>query len=285
MNPAGQSSASNVAARTGQLPFLDREAEMSNLRRAIDRRKSLLILGPLGIGKTRLIAEIIKSLPRDRAEACIYLPAVAGLRETLTRLLQSLYAAQDSTLRRQMRADGFRSSDFKAWLKTQPSSHLKGTLYRSVEGHSYWIFLDHVAETTVAVAKVVKELVRMRGTPVYLVVRDLKATDAGYLSNLYWSEEHRLYLGPLPGTAARELLDSCVARFGLSRLDLRVFRQEVLRLSGCIPGAIVQMCALAAEPHYQSGLRVKTRLLHLDCLMKGFEKLPKPERWGERFCP
>jgi hypothetical protein len=265
--------------------FFNREAEAARLLAAIKERQSLLISGPAGIGKTRLIAEVIKSLPREQSESCIYLAAVAGLRPTLTGLLRNLWAREDPTLRRQMRADGFRSGDFKAWLKAQPSSHLKGTLYRSVERRSYWIFLDQVSVMTPPVAKVIRELVRMRDTPVYLVVRDLKATDAGHLLNLYWSEKHRVCLGPLPGTAARELLDSCVAHFGLSRLELSVFRPEVLRLSGRVPGAIVQMCALAAKPHYQSGLRPKTRLLHLDSLMRGYEKLPKPERGGERLSP
>jgi hypothetical protein len=122
----------------------------------------------------------------------------------------------------------------------------------------------------------------MRNTPVYLLTRSLKGRAADHLLNLYWSNEHRLSLAPLPETAARNLVESCIESFALSHLDLSTFRQEVLRLSSRIPGAIVQMCALAAEPHYQSGLRVKTRLLHLDCVLKGYEKLPKPETGGER---
>lgn len=262
--------------------FFNREAETGRVLAAIKERQSLLISGPAGIGKTRLLAEVIKRLPREQSKSCIYLAAVTGLRPTLTGLLRNLYAREDPTLRRQMRADGFRSADFKGWFKAQPSSHLKGTLYRAVESRSYWIFLDQVSVMTAAVAKVVKELVRMRNTPVYLAVRDLKAIDAGHLLNLYWSEKHRVCLGPLPGKAARELLDSCVAQFGLSRVNPSVFCPEVLRLSGRVPAAIVQMCALAAEPHYQSESGLKRRLAHLDSLLGRRDELPRPARVTER---
>jgi hypothetical protein len=40
MNPAGQSSVSNVPAQMGQWPFLDREAETGRLRRAFSRSEA-----------------------------------------------------------------------------------------------------------------------------------------------------------------------------------------------------------------------------------------------------
>jgi hypothetical protein len=240
-----------------------------------------MVSGPAGIGKTRLIGEVIKSLPKELSESCIYLPAAGGLRQMLGGLLRKLLVTGDPTLLRQVRADGFRRTDFKAWLNAQSSSHLKGTLYRAAEKRTYWIFLDLLSAITPPAAKVITELVRMRDTPVYLLTRELKGQTAEQLLKLYWRDEQRLSLGPLPETAARSLVESVSKSFALGQLELQTFRREVLRRSGRIPGAIVQMCALAAEPRYQAGLRVETGLLHVDYLLRGREKLPRLEKVTE----
>jgi hypothetical protein len=120
---------------------------------------------------------------------------------------------------------------------------------------------------TLAVAKVVRELVWMRNTPVYLVARGSGPEEVGHAANMYWDERQRLILEPLHGSAARELLEWCIRRFGLARLNLDDFREAVLSMSGHNPGVLVKMCELAAEPRYHYGSRIKTRLIHIDCLM------------------
>ncbi len=75
---------------------------------------------------------------------------------------------------------------------------------------------------------------------------------------------------------AAELLEACLKRLGLSRFDLEEFRKKVLELSGGVPGAMVKMCELSADPRYQNGSRIKTKLVHIDYLMSG--QLFKPSR-------
>jgi len=40
-------------------------------------------------------------------------------------------------------------------------------------------------------------------------------------------------------------------------------------LSGCLPGCIVKMCELAADPRYRYGDQIKVKLVHVDYLMQG----------------
>jgi hypothetical protein len=210
---------------------------------------------------------VLAELPESLARSVISVEGLDGLQPFLRALLQKLHAAGDLTLSKQLRAEGVGSGGFKRWLKNQPTSRLKGAVYRSLQSAAYWVFLDHVPPITLAVAKVVRELAWMRNTPVFLVARGCGPEEIGHAANIYWSERHRMILEPLHTPAARELLELCIQRFGLARLDLDNFREAVLSMSGHKPGALVTMCKLAAEPRYHYDSRIKTRMIYIDYLM------------------
>jgi hypothetical protein len=190
----------------------------------------------------------------------------------LRQLIRALYELKDPNLRQQLHTEGVSVLTFEAWLKALSSSRMKGTIYRAVEQGGYRVFLDHLPPLTRAVAKVIKELFWMRNTPVYLLIRDELVQHIYQFYNFfYWGDRERLALQPLPAEAAAELLESCIERFGLSQLDLADFPEEVLELSKRVPGAIVKMCALGAEPRYQYGSRIKTTSVYINYLMSGYD--------------
>jgi hypothetical protein len=257
--------------------FVDRECELSRLDQAIRKQASLVICGPAGVGKTALVRRVIPQLPSDLAGRCLYIPGMKDLQDLLRQLVRGLYHRKDLNLRRELHAEGISFATFEAWLKKQSSSHLKGTLYRTVEQGDYRVFLDHVPLLTHSVAKVIKELFWMRNTPVYLLVRDeLEQHLQPFYRFFYWGDRERLAVPPLPTAAAEELLESCIERFKISRLDLTDFREEVLELSKRVPGAIVKMCTLAADPRYQYGLRIKMKSVYIDYLMNRHELEQNP---------
>ena len=262
--------------------FVDREAETHRLRQAILDRERLMICGTAGVGKSALISKVIDELPKEVAARCIRLRGVKDLRDLLRRLVRGLYEARDRSLRRELHAQGVSAATFDTWLKASSSSRLRGTLYKAVESGDYRIFLDDLPPVTRAVARVIKELFWMRKTPVYPVPYGLTEGAVGRLMRIfYWGDAERLVLGPLPMPAARQLLESCVTRFGLSKLELQGFRDEIPALSGRVPGAIVGMCSLAAHPRYQYGSRIKTRTVYLDYLKKG-QAVGVSEAWRSR---
>ena len=251
------------------IPLVDRKGEVFLLHAAIRRRESLLVTGPAGSGKTALIHKVLSELPPAIARRCFYLSAVDGVQPLLRSVIQRLYESDDITLRRQLHLEGIRNSTFKSWLKRQPTSRLKGAVYRSMEKGNYWLFLDHLPHLTHAEATIVRELVWMRKTPVFLLARGATEDDIGGVASIYCGNQQQVSLSSLPAQPARELLEHCIQEMGLETLDLGGFREEVLKLSGLVPGIIVKMCQLAQAPKYLSGLRPKTKLIHIDCLMRG----------------
>jgi adenylate kinase family enzyme len=250
--------------------FVDRGKECERLREAVLSRRSLMIMGPEGIGKTTLALKVIAELPLPLQQRCLYVSAVNDLQDLLRKSIVTAFEAGDTGLRQEIRSAGVSRAAFPAWLRRQSSSRLRGMLYRTVGAAAYRIFLDHFPPLTPALARVVKELFWMRDTPVYLISSlqtESEIFKAGHF--FYWGENDLLRLGPLPTSDARALLDRCIQRFGLAHLDLEGFGEEVLDLSRRVPGAIVDMCKLATNPRYQFDSRVKTKLLRIDYLMRG----------------
>jgi len=263
----------------GTVPFFDRERESRRIEEALKSGESMMISGPADIGKTALMLTVMRSLPRELAGRCIYIGGFRDLQDLLRNLLKSLQQADSSGLRQQLKAERVSSGAFDQWLKMLPSSRLKGVLYRSVQTGDYRIILDHVPPLTHATAKIIKKLFWMRNTPVILLMRNgQKSRSTQFADFFYWSDRQCLTLGPLPETSACDLLEACIEKHSLSRFDLEEFREEVLLRSGCVPGAIVKMCALAADPRYQYGSRIKTKLVHIDYLMCGSSLHPSSGR-------
>jgi AAA ATPase domain len=246
--------------------FVDRQAEVRRLRDAILKRQSLMVVGPRGVGKTALSLKVLAGLPASLAARCLYVPAAKDLRDLAAQIIRQLYATKSIALRRELHASGVSGARFEAWLRKRSSSQLRSALYRAVEGSDYRIFLDHLPPLTLGVAKILKELSWMRNTPVYLLSEASEQALSGLMRFFYWSERELLRLGPLPRAAAEELLDGCLQEPALSALDLTGFREELLALSGNLPGATVNMCALAADPRYHFRNRIKTRTVYLDYL-------------------
>jgi hypothetical protein len=261
--------------------FVDRESERRRIEEAVHGKQCLMICGPPGIGKTELVLKVIGNLPKGLSGRCIYLKSVKDLQDLLRQLIRALDELKDPTLRQDLHKEGISVSNFDEWLKSLSGSRLKGTLYRTVGQGDYHIFLDHLPPLTQPVAKIIKELFWMRKTPVCLLLSDAVERRIEQFSNFfYWGPRERLSLKALPEEAARELLENCIARFGLSGLELEDFREEVLELSKQVPGAIVKMCMLAAKPCYQYESRIKVTSVYIDYLIMG-HNLNSPEmKWG-----
>ena len=248
--------------------LVGRKEELGELRAAIQRRESRLIWGAMDAGKSALIRKAISDLPRAERRNCIYWTGPASGKQLLAYFVGRLYELGDPLVRRKIHADRADAASLDRWLHMQSSLRLRGILFNASAQGGYRFFFDHFSPPTHSMARLLKEIMYRCKTPVYLAARGLSQDAIGHAWSLYWNDGLRIHLGPLPERAARELLELCIKNLGLHSLDLAHFREDVLRLSGHLPGSIVKMCALAADSRYHYGDQVKIKLVHVDYLMQ-----------------
>jgi len=239
---------------------LGREKELARLAAAARARRPLLIAGPADSGKTFLAQHFLRSLPVVERARCVYVPVYAGIHGLLAEV-----AAQLSGEGRARSA-----------AEQSTSGRLRLLLRRLSRERRMYLILDHFPPMSHFLARLVKEWIWDGECGVCLVARGTTRDEIGQAWGIYYAPEYRLTMGPLHEREAKALLGDSIERFGIGRLASAGFRAEVLRRSTGLPGAIVKMCALAADPRYQSGNQVKLTLLHVDYLMRG-------ENCGARF--
>lgn len=259
---------------------IGREAEMRSLNAAFRKGDSRLIWGSADCGKTFLIAKMLGGLPEGERRKCICSSGAAGRRHLVEELIQGLYRAGDKFVRKKVHADGYGESSLSRWIGAQSLLRLRGILFTAAEEGDYRFFLDHLSPISHTLARFLKELMYRTKTPVFLAGRGYTQGEIGFAWSLYWTDEYRIRLGPIPDAAARELVEACIARFGLNSLDLGEFRDGLLELSGNLPGSIVKMCQLASDPRYHYGDHVKLKLLHVDYLLQGNRFSSSPGAWS-----
>jgi hypothetical protein len=219
-------------------------------------------------GKTALIKTVISELPEVEQRSCVFWTGAASGKQLLSHFVGQLYEKGDSFVRRKVHADGASETSLHRWLNKQSSLRLRGILFTALTAGDYRFFVDHFPPPTHNMARLMKEIMFRCETPIYLIARGMSQQEIGYAWSLYWNDSLRLHLGPLPERHARELLELCVNKFGLNSLDLEDFREDVLHLSGLLPGSILKMSRLAANSKYHYGDRIKTKLVHVDYLLQ-----------------
>jgi hypothetical protein len=248
--------------------LVGRREELRALRIAIQKRQSRLVWGSMDAGKTALVKRVISDLPDDERCKCVYWTGVASGRQLLSYFVGQLYEKGDSYVRKKVQTDGASDASLYRWLNKQSSLRLRGILFTASTAGDYRFFVDHFPPPTHNMARLMKEIMYRCETPVYLIARGMSQQEIGYAWSLYWNDSLRLHLGPLHERHAREILESCINDFGLNSLDLEDFRDEVLRLSGLLPGSILKMSRLATDSRYHFGDRIKLKLVHVDYLIQ-----------------
>jgi hypothetical protein len=229
---------------------VERTEEMARLQAQAQKRKSMLIFGPEGIGKTRLLRSFVEKEP-----LALFVAHVKSPRELLLTLVEELRRAEKA---------GIHLPENCASLST---GSLKGVVQRTLEQYPFLLALDQVAGPSRVVSALIKDLNRFDRTPVIFVSRTPHMEDIGALQSLCADKSERLELKAYPPPIALEFARKEASRTRLCASNLDTVLHQFVDWSDGTPGSIVHMLKMAHLPRYYAGDQIKAHVLFLDFRM------------------
>ena len=229
--------------------IVERTAEFERLTLQASQRKTLLISGPEGVGKTRLLQGFAQTQP-----LALYVSQVRAPHE----LLLSLAGALRTAL-------GARS--LPSNTSTMSTCSLKGVVDRALGAKPFLMILDHLEGPSRVVTKTIKELGYYGRTPIFLAARSPHMEDIGALQPLVSDKSERLEMKNWPPAVALEFARREAERTDLSASNLDAALQSLVQLSGGNPGSIVHMVKMGHQSQHRIEDQIKFHVLYLDYRM------------------
>jgi len=230
--------------RPQPVPLFGRRDEVRTLTNALCTRKSCLILGPKGIGKTRLLQESL-SIAR---QPYVYIEGAEVLHQLLVELAARLSCPPGR----------FGS------VRNATSVALKPSVLDAIRKLPRCLVLENVADADPRMYRFLQQVYFVPGA--CLIVTAPSRDCLGHLRKLLWDPREEIALKPLTRTEALSLFDVASRMYRLESFDLDAFRCKVLTAAQGNPGQILTMCRMASRPEYQDGRHIKFLPLRIDAL-------------------
>lgn len=237
------------------LAAVGREEEMTQLQAQAQRRKSMLVFGPEGVGKTRLLLAFVQSQP-----LALYVPQTRSPRDLMLSLIQGFRRLEKRDLH------------LPADLNALSALSLKGVVRRALSQYPFLLVLDHLAGPSRVVTGIIREFTDYGKRPVFFAARTPHMEDIGTLRPLCADRSERLELRNLAPAVALEFARRQADRAGLWASNLEAALHSLVEWSEGNPGSILRMLKMAEAPPYRMGDQIKAHVLYLDFRM-GRQKL------------
>jgi hypothetical protein len=228
------------------LHCVEREEDLGRLRNQAKIRKSLLVFGPEGVGKSRLLQRFVKI-----QTLALYIAHMRSPREFALTLLQALHSADE---RIKIPGD----------LAALSTSAMKGIAHRALDTRPFLMVLDHLDAPSRVVTGMIKDLHYYGRTPVIFASRSPHMEDIGALRSLCTSKSERLELKNWPLQIGLEFAQREAEKSQLWASNLETVLPSLVEWSDGNPGAILHMLKMAQLPQYRAGDQIKAHILYVD---------------------
>jgi hypothetical protein len=248
-------------SRQESLPVLfGRNDELARLRSALTSRRSQLLHGPAGVGKTILLRTAIAAMPD-----VLFCDPANNFPSVLRQIASQLVQHGNQIARKKCGADGARIADLSV-------VSLKGIVTISLSEGRYSVVLDHAGFTSQTFVAALKDVVTPSATRLVMTARSTHMEDAGFMLKLFPFREDRLGLCDFDPPAARTFMARVIREARLDAENLSDFEERLLEASHGNPGAVLRMVEMAREPRYRSADRILFAPLYIDFKLHGLER-------------
>jgi hypothetical protein len=238
------------AQSTQYMAAVERVDEMARLQAQAQKRKSMLVFGPEGVGKTRLLIRFTNTQP-----FALYVSKTNSPHDMMLALVDSLRRLAKPDLR------------LPSTPRSLSTSSLKGMVNRALDQYPFILVLDHLAGPSRVVTGMIKELNYYGRTPVFFAARTPHMEDIGALQPMCADRSERVEVKNLPSPIAFEFAQNEAARTSLWASNLETVLHSLVDWSEGNPGGILQMIKMAQLPTYRMGDQIKSHVLYLDYRM------------------
>lgn len=238
------------------LQIFCRADELELLRKRLASRKSTLVYGPSGVGKTLLLQQVVPDFVH-----VLYCSASSSPQAVCRCLIELLVAKHDETLLRicKGRSDALAGKSFVS---------LKGIVLSALRAANYLVVFDHLNRPSPALGALVEEFMLSCATPVIAVARSVHMEDAGSVSPLLPDRSERLSIRNFDSDMAKTFAREVCVQQQLVGGNLSSVLDSMIKSSEGNPGAIMRMVAMAKQLKYRNDDHIKWSPLYIDFLLE-----------------
>jgi len=230
-----------------------RDVELEQLRQLVSRRRSFLLHGSAGTGKTLLLKHLAGEVPE-----MVYCDESSSSQTVFRKLAAGLFARKN---RHALQACGTRGLNA---INDKSAVSIRGIVTEALREASYWIVLDHLQSSSQSFAVSLKDVCNWTATPLIAVARSAHMEDVGFLLSMFSDRSQKYALRNFDSDTATAFASRTAQQMHLNAANRDEAIQKIVHYSKGNPGAIVAMLQMAASPKYISQQHVKLSPLYID---------------------